>query len=239
MARPGRLRWRHRAWAQALLARLAAGYVGLVDRSGRWELRCDPATAALVRDRRPFIAAAWHGRALMVYPAWRALLRTLDIADPPEPYVITSTHGDGRLVARAIARFGLRSVPGSSRRGGVTALCAAHELLRAGQIVVITPDGPRGPRMRAQPGIVHLASRSGAPIVPIACAASNQRHLDSWDRFALAPPFARGVLAFGPPLEIARDADREQARQLVERHLSVLTNEVDLALGRVPVAPAA
>lgn len=239
MARPGRRRWRHGPWAQALLAHVAAGYVDLVDRTGCWELRCDPATADLIRERRPFIAAAWHGRALMIYPAWRALLGVLGMVDPPQPYVMTSTHGDGLLVSRTLARFGVRSVLGSSRRGGTTVLRAAHRLLRAGQIIVITPDGPRGPRMRAQPGIVHLASRSGAPIVPIACAATNQHHLSSWDHFALALPLARGILAFGPPLDIGRDIERERARQLVERRLSALTAEVDRALGRVSVAPAA
>ena len=60
--------------ARRLLAWLTAGYIRLVHRTGRWELRCDPATARLIRGRRPFIGAFWHGRMLMIAAAWRALL---------------------------------------------------------------------------------------------------------------------------------------------------------------------
>ena len=104
---------------------------------------------------------------------------------------------------------------------------------------MFTPDGPRGPRMRAKPGVVRLAMAAGVPIVPITFAASNQRLLDSWDRFALALPFARGVLAFGAPLELAADGDPEAARQLLEERLNELTGEADRALGLPPLEPAA
>jgi hypothetical protein len=112
-------------------------------------------------------------------------------------------------------------------------------VLEQGQIAVFTPDGPRGPRMRAKPGVVRLAMTTGVPIVPITFAASNQRLLASWDRFALALPFARGVLAFGAPLELGRDADPEAARRLLEERLNALTLEADQALGLTPIGPAA
>ena len=84
---------------QAGFAWLAAGYIGLVHRTGRWQLRCDPATARLVRDRRPFIGAFWHGRMLMIATAWRALLRELAVAEPLQACVVSSDHRDGRLMA--------------------------------------------------------------------------------------------------------------------------------------------
>jgi hypothetical protein len=112
-------------------------------------------------------------------------------------------------------------------------------VLEQGQIAVFTPDGPRGPRMRAKPGVVRLAMSTGVPIVPITFAASNQRLLASWDRFALALPFARGVLAFGAPLELGRDADPEAGRRLLEQRLNELTVEADRALGLTPIEPAA
>jgi lysophospholipid acyltransferase (LPLAT)-like uncharacterized protein len=222
-----------------MLAWLAAGYIRLVHRTGRWELRYDPATARLIRARRPFIGAFWHGRMLLIAAAWRALLSELSIARPLQPYVISSAHRDGRMMARATRRFGLETVFGSTRPGGVSLVRAARRVIEDGQIAVFTPDGPRGPPMRAKAGVVRLAIATGVPIVPITFAASNQRLLASWDRFALALPFARGVLAFGAPLELARDADPEAGRRLLEERLNELTREADRALGLTPSEPAA
>jgi lysophospholipid acyltransferase (LPLAT)-like uncharacterized protein len=221
-----------------VLAWLAATYIRLVHRTGRWELRCDPATAQLIRSRRPFIGAFWHGRMLMIAAAWRALLRELEVQAPLQPCVISSDHTDGRLMAKATARLGIETVFGSTKRGRVSLLRAATRVLEQGRIAVFTPDGPRGPRMRAKAGVVRLAMRTGAPIVPITFAASNQRLLTSWDRFALALPGARGVLAFGAPLELPRDSDPEAGRRLLEQRLNELTRDADRALGLPPLEPA-
>lgn len=230
--------WHRRPAVQAVLAAAIAAYIRAVERTGRWELRCHPETAALIRARRPFIGVFWHGRMLMICPAWRALLEDLAMRDALQPCVISSDHRDGRLMARATARFGVRTVFGSTRRGAIGLVRAAMGVIRDGQIAVVTPDGPRGPRMRAKPGIVGLARATGVPVVPVAFAASNQRLLGSWDRFALALPFARGVLAFGAPLEIAGHGDAESARALVEERLNELTTGLDREVGRAPVAPA-
>jgi hypothetical protein len=234
-----RPRWHHRPSVQAVLAWLAAGYIRLVHRTGRWELRYDPGAARLILDQRPFIGAFWHGRMLMIAAAWHALLSELGVTDPLQPYVVSSDHRDGRMMARATRRFGLETVFGSTRHGGIGLLRTARRVLEQGQIAVFTPDGPRGPRMRAKPGVVRLAMSTGVPIVPITFAASNQRLLASWDRFALALPFARGVLAFGAPLELDRDADPEAGRRLLEQRLNELTVEADRALGLTPTEPAA
>ena len=238
IAGAGPRRWHHRPAVQGLLAASIAGYIRLVERTGRWELRCHPDAAALIRARRPFIGAFWHGRMLMVCPAWRAVLAELGVSDALQPCVISSDHRDGRLMARATARFGVRTVFGSTKRGAIGLVRAALEVIRHGKIAVVTPDGPRGPRMRAKPGIVRLARATGVPVVPVAFAASNQRLLGSWDRFALPLPFARGVLAIGAPIEIAGIEDPERARALVEHDLTELTAELDRAVGHAPLEPA-
>ena len=176
---------------------------------------------------------------LMIAAAWRTLLAELGTVQALQPYVISSDHQDGRLMAQATRRFGLKTVFGSTRQGGVSLLRAARRVLEQGQIAVFTPDGPRGPRMHAKPGVVRLAMAVGVPIVPITFAASNQRQLGSWDRFALALPFARGILAFGAPLELDREGDPEAARALLEQRLNQLTREADDALGLPPTEPAA
>jgi lysophospholipid acyltransferase (LPLAT)-like uncharacterized protein len=234
--RPARLLYR--PWVRAATARMIAAYIRLIHRSGRWELVCDPATAALVRERRPFIGAFWHGRMLLIEPAWRTLVRSLRVTDPLHTHVISSAHGDGRLMARATARFGARTVFGETKRGATGLLRGARRVIEDGEIVAITPDGPRGPRMRAKSGAVRLAMATGVPIVPVTVAARRQRPLRSWDRFLLVPPFTRGRFVFGAPLEFASGTEPEAARLALEERLNALTLETDRALGLTPIEPA-
>jgi lysophospholipid acyltransferase (LPLAT)-like uncharacterized protein len=238
MAGRSRVRWHHRPWARAGLARLAAGYISLIDRTGRWQVVCPEATADLVRAGRPFIGAFWHGRLLLIQPGWRHLLRQLGVAHPPDTYVISSAHGDGQLIQAAVNRFGLKTLWGSSRRGGAKVLREAQRALQNGDIVVMTPDGPRGPRMRVQRGIAYLAESTALPVVPLTFAARPQRRFESWDRFILVPPFAHGTLAFGEPILLPEGGEPEANRRLIEERLNALSIAIDEGLGLEPVLPA-
>ncbi len=234
---PRRVRFQHRPWVQRTLAPLIAGYIRLVDRTGRWRVTAPPAVATLVREGRPFIGAFWHGRLMMIQPAWRRLLAELGDDRQRAPHVISSAHGDGQLIQLATSRFGLKTLWGSSRRGGARVLREARQVLERGDIVVIAPDGPRGPRMRAQPGAAYLALSEDVPVVPVTFATSGQRTLKSWDRFMLVRPFSRGVLAFGEPIIPADGDDTESFRQRIETRMIAFAGEVDRAEGLEPIEP--
>ncbi len=114
-------------------------------------------------------------------------------------------------------------------------------VIETGHAVCIAPDGPRGPRMHASPGIIALARLSGAPIMPVAFSVSRGRILESWDRFLLAYPFGRGVFVGAEPIHVPQDADAaalEAARQRLEDVLNAITAEADRRCGRTPVEPA-
>jgi lysophospholipid acyltransferase (LPLAT)-like uncharacterized protein len=137
-----------------------------------------------------------------------------------------SRHADGELISRVVERLGFRPVRGSSTRGGVPAL---RELLRAaerGQDLAFTPDGPRGPRGRVQPGVVQAAMTSGLPIQTSAIAIDRVKRLRSWDRFLVPRPFARVLLRYGPRVTIPPDLDhegREEHRRRLEKLMRDLT----------------
>ena len=149
-------------------------------------------------------------------------------------HVMISRHRDGENIARATQHLGVVPIRGSRTRGGVAAGRSALRVLKEGGYVAISPDGPRGPRMRVQPGIIALARLSGAPIVPYTYAVSRRAVANSWDRFVIALPFGRGVYVWGPPLHVAADADeaaREQARLTLEERLNAQTAEADRMVG--------
>jgi lysophospholipid acyltransferase (LPLAT)-like uncharacterized protein len=216
-------------WHGSLLLPFAAAVVvRAVGATMRIEVLGERHVAGFWAAGRPLIYAMWHGQALML-PLLNQRLRRTRGARAVE--VMASRSRDGELLARFVRHFGLGAVRGSSSRGGAAALRQLARSIRAGHDVAVAPDGPRGPRQRVQGGIVALAQHTGAPLVPVAFAARPVWRLGSWDRFEVALPFGRGRLAFGVPLRVLEDADREVAGKDLEVALGDVTLEAARALG--------
>jgi len=224
-------RWLRSDAATRALCRLIALYVRLVYATSRWTTIGGETPGALTGARRPFIVAFWHGRMLMLPMMWarRAPL-----------HMLMSAHRDGRIIAGAVAFFGIGSIEGSSTAGGSAALRTMLRHIRAGTCVGITPDGPNGPAMHASAGIVTAARLARAPIVPMTYATSRRRIIASWDRFHLALPLSRGVFCWGEAIEVPATLDEdgvEHWRLLVEERMNALTAEADRRVGRDAVSP--
>jgi lysophospholipid acyltransferase (LPLAT)-like uncharacterized protein len=209
-----------------------AQYIRLVWYTGRWRVvGAETATARFERGQ-PLIIATWHGRLLMTPFGWRHSDRS---------HVLISAHRDGRLISRTLSHFKAQTITGSTHRGGADALRRLRKVLREGGAVGITPDGPRGPRMRVSPGIVQLARLTGVPIFPLAYSARPCHIFDSWDRFILPFPFSKGLYLWDDPISISRHADKaemESVRRRLEERLNALTQRADAELGHTPIEPA-
>ena len=216
-----------------------AGYARLVDRTTRWETEGRAHYDALVASGRPFACAFWHARLLMVY-------RILPGSGRP-CHAVVSAHRDGEIIARTLGRLGADTVRGSARdprkpdkeKHGASALKRLLGAMRDGSNAAITPDGPRGPRQRAQPGVAQLARLSGAPVLPVAWATSRGREMSTWDRFLLPYPNGKGAFVFGAPITVGRGPGAvETGRAAIEDALNAVTARADQAVGRVPALPA-
>jgi lysophospholipid acyltransferase (LPLAT)-like uncharacterized protein len=211
---------------------LGAGYIRFVYATSRWQTVRGEIPKSFHDKNQPFILSFWHGRLLMMPHCW----------DKQQSiHMLISSHADGQLIAKTVAHFGIKTIAGSSTRGGTAALRGMLNALKAGECIGITPDGPRGPRMRASDGIVNVAKLSGAAIVPASFGITRRRALGSWDRFILAWPFSRGVIVWGSPIYIDRDTegtDMETARQKVEDGLNAVTDEADTLCGCATIEPA-
>jgi lysophospholipid acyltransferase (LPLAT)-like uncharacterized protein len=207
-------------------------YIRFVFRTGRWTVEGAEHPRRLRAAGKPFILAFWHGRLMMIPMAWQRLAPI---------HMLISAHRDGRIIADAVAYFGVQTVTGSTRHGGSAALRFMVRALGAGDCVGITPDGPAGPAMAASPGIVNVARLARVPIVPVTFAASRRREMRSWDRMQIALPFGRGVFIWGEPIELDPDLDAagmERARQHVEQRMLDMVAEAEARVGRKP-GPAA
>lgn len=178
------------------------------------------------RDTAPHPAPPRHGRFL--YAFWHeALLAPTQLRVPT--HVLISLHADGELIAQVCRHLGLGVVRGSSSRGGGRAMFDMIEA--AGQThLAITPDGPRGPRRRVQPGIVALAAHTGLPIIPLGFGFTNAWRAASWDRLALPKPGSLVVLIAGEAIRVPSDLDRagiEDYRAELERRMLALTEDAE------------
>jgi lysophospholipid acyltransferase (LPLAT)-like uncharacterized protein len=225
-----------RPWVQAAFAWLAARYIGLVKRTTRWRIEMPEATRALMHDERAAIACFWHGRLLVMRAAWQR--------PPRQFHMLISGHRDGAFIARAMRLMGMAVITGSGtspERGGSDALREMREVIGRSSVVGVTPDGPRGPLMRAKGGAVLVGQQTGAPLVAVSGSVKRARMLQTWDRFLLAWPFNRGVILFGEPILVAADArleELEAARRRLEGDLIRLTAEADRLCGQATAEPA-
>ncbi len=197
------------SWRARVLIVLSFGLYRLWARTLRLQVEDPNGVVALVRDR-PVIFAIWHNRLLM-------LPRVFDPSFPTrQSYGLISASGDGDLIASFIERSGYGTIRGSSSRKGVIALRQLVDTLAADGNVLVTPDGPRGPVYQVSQGVVFLAQKSGAPVVPIHMEYSRCWRLKSWDRFVVPWPFATLRAIFGPPITIPplEGAEQFEAEQL-------------------------
>ena len=129
---------------------------------------------------------------------------------------IVSLSKDGELQNRLLRSRGFHTIRGSSARQGIRALLEGVRCLKAGKVMAITPDGPKGPTKKVQPGTVHLAQRSGCPILPVGVACRPCKRLRSWDSHMVPMPFSRAVITFGDPVYVSEDEDENTAAARIE-----------------------
>ncbi|MBW3543519.1 MAG: lysophospholipid acyltransferase family protein [Planctomycetes bacterium] len=169
-------------------------------------------------DRR-YLYSIWHDQILLPI-----------FLKPRNSAGLVSRHQDGSWVADLLRLTGIKPIRGSSRRGGTEAM---RQMLDAARDlhIVITPDGPRGPRREMKPGIVFLASHSGRTIVPVTFSCRRAwRIRGNWTDLLIPKPFTRIYAIGGEPLQVPLDLSRaglEQFTARLQAEMDRLQAEVD------------
>jgi hypothetical protein len=182
----------------------------------RMDLRaCGPQPTDPRRER--FLYIFWHESLLLC-----TLFRT-------KVHVLISQHADGELISQMCRHLRIGVVRGSTTRGGVGGL---WDLLAAAKHthLAITPDGPKGPRRRVQPGAIFLASQTGLPIVPFGVGYAKAWRARTWDRFAIPCPFTLATGVGAAPIQVPPALNMTglaHYRTLVEEKLLAATDEAE------------
>lgn len=202
-----------------LVPYLAYAYVTLVGRTTRLTTVRGELRDGLRAQGRRFIYAFWHQR--QVYLTWTHR------GDPAA--VLVSRSKDGEMIAETMRLSRMSSVRGSSTRGGVIAAREMMEVFESGRDLAITPDGPRGPAREVKDGVIFLAQKLGAPILPLAPGLSRKHVFEkAWDRFHVPLPFGRASLVYGEPIEVGPNDDPQAKAAELKAALDRVTEEADL-----------
>jgi lysophospholipid acyltransferase (LPLAT)-like uncharacterized protein len=216
---------------------IAAQAIRFVFYTGKWEWVNHEIPGEYWENDKPFILAFWHNR-IMVQPYGWPKIRKMNM--------LISQHRDGQLIAQTVGHLGIGTIRGSSAKpgkedkdkGGAKALRAMVKALGRGESVGITPDGPRGPRMRATEGVVAVARLANVPIIPVAYSMKSRKLARSWDQFIIAKPFSKGAFVWGDPIFVARTDDIEAKRQEVEMAINWVSQQADNIVGVEAIEPA-
>lgn len=171
-----------------------------------------------------FIYCVWHDQ--LVIPIFGGKHR--------HTAALVSQAQDGGFVVAGLRSVGILPVRGSTSRGGAQAM---RQLIREaeGKHIVMTPDGPRGPRRELSPGIVFLASHSGRAIVPAAFTCERGwRFGVGWTDLLVPKPFSKVHLLTGEPIHISPDADLRSEVARVQAAMLAMNDRGDALAARRP-----
>lgn len=186
-------------------------------RTVRLTWKVDPEYEGLDADR--VLYAFWHGRQFLLIWGFRGR----------GVVTLVEKSWAGEVQRRVMGRFGYRFVRGSSKRRPAEALVRLVRTLRERGPGTLAVDGPKGPVHRAKPGIVHLARTLDWPIVPVSASSSTALSIrETWCRYLLPAPFARGVIVVGAPIRPDEGFDTTD----LDRRLDEVTAEADRLAGR-------
>ena len=136
-------------------------------------------------EEKQYVCVTWHGELFMSPQAYRYIHKKHSAS------AIISSHFDGGLIAGTLAFLQIRPLRGSSRKGARQVLLQAFKSIKSGEEVLITPDGPKGPRHTMSDGAVGIALKSKLPIFVMNFTAQNYWQLGSWDKFVIPKPFTQ------------------------------------------------
>lgn len=226
-----------RPGVQSALGAVMAAYLRLIQRTLRWRHEGLDKAEAVLSGEQGAIGLFWHGRVFLCLGIGHIWLRR------PRCASMASPSADGEIVAQAMARIGFPAFRISSAKPGdtakaraaVAAFRQAMSFVAEGGVLIVTPDGPRGPNEVIAAGSLQIARRTGAPIWLMGIASAPAIRLETWDKAMIPLPFGRGATVWDGPYHVPADADDgaiETLRQDWSARMAAITRRAEaLACG--------
>ena len=212
-------------------------YAGLVGRTARYQMEGQEHVNQVHAAGRPAIIAGWHGMTMMLFGC-------LTAANPGRYVVVVPDDSRGAVLSLWVRRRGAKPIAVSMK---ADSLVTARRLLalvrqmkvhadpageswtaREGRDLFLLPDGPDGPSHEPKKGVVFIARKTGALIVPTGAFTATGYRIPRWDRYVVPFPFSRIAVVMGEPMEVSTEVDLEQARVAVRERLNQVERAAEL-----------
>lgn len=189
------------------------------------EIILPEATDKVIQENKGFILAGWHNQILsLTYHCSNYLQKKRGIRVTP----LVSHSKDGEYIYETFLRFQMHSVRGSSSRGGANGFRALIKSIKNSNVPIFTPDGPRGPKYKLQPGVVQIAAMTGLPILCFYSVYNRYHEFKSWDRHRFPKLFSKQIIVYSEPIYIPKGEENlESSIKLVEEIMLTQVEELD------------
>jgi lysophospholipid acyltransferase (LPLAT)-like uncharacterized protein len=213
----------------AILSAVLAVYLRLCFATTRWQRQGLDDLALDLRDG-PIILVLWHSRLMFGPSAWPRPLADL--------YTLRESSPAGRLSSETQSRLGMKPVMMTQIASNFAASRQILRLIRGGNSLGMTADGPLGPARKAKQAPLEWARATGRPVYLFAWSARRSFRLKTWDRMMIPLPFTRGVYGYRRwPVAVARKLDQSDYLRLradLSAALDQQMHEIDRAAGVAP-----
>lgn len=202
-----------------------AKYMHFIFKTNRWQFLHRTNIEQYWASKTPIMVCFWHNRLGMMAFSWQSEIPF---------HMLISGHPDGQVIAGGVSYHGIQTIAGSTNKGATDAIRRLLRVLKLGQAVGVTPDGPRGPRFSINPGLINIAKKAGVDILPMSYSTSRRIVIPSWDRLIVPLPFGKGIFICGEPIKsstITNDAALNEACDNLQQQLTAISNYADNLCG--------
>lgn len=138
---------------------------------------------------------------------------------------------DGEILATLADNYSFAKAIRVPHDGRAKSLKRLSDHLRTHKdIILVTPDGPRGPRYKVKPGIAFASKETNTPIIPLSWCANRFWQLRSWDKMIIPKPFSTLTFIFGK----VQEEEREKELSHLEKTLIEVDREAAISSGKNP-----
>lgn len=189
--------------------------------SCRWKVEGLEHLDKIVENNTSAILAYWHGN--LFIPYYKLAKYRF--------HILAGFHRDAELGVMIGKNLGWNFFRGSSSKKGSEVFQEIIAFLKSnGNVVAITPDGPKGPAKIPKPGAVRAAQKLNVPIIPMAGRSRKSWGFTNWDTFHLTKPFTKIYVKIGTPLYFSEKDSFESCNKLLMETLNNYDDEIKNAL---------
>ena len=206
-----------------MLKSICVGFLGkwllkFLYRTSTWNIEGKHRIKSILAEGKSVIVATWHSHLLPTF---------MDLAGN-HYYGLAGMHKDADLISKIGNRMGWKLLRGSSSDQGKEVYKEMVNILADnGNVVVLTPDGPKGPAKIPKPGIIRAAQKTNAVILPAMGQSKRRWGFTNWDTFYVGKPFSRIEFIYGEPLEFSESEDFDLCVKKLKNAIDDLEKKVE------------